>query len=109
MQRKNYFPPEADTQPDVLRAKLVARASVKATKGAASNRRDPGLEGAQVVAKAPERAAASANRQQSRTEPPRRPDNVSGVRPRRPSSDTPAACVDEVVADLSHDPRREPD
>jgi hypothetical protein len=127
MQRKNYFPPEADTQPDVLRAKLVARRSVKAPKCAASNPRHPGVagpgvegpgvEGPGLDGRRPEGppkgtealARASANRRQPRTDPPRRSDKVSGVRPRRPISDRPAACVDEVVADLSHDPRREPD
>jgi hypothetical protein len=33
----------------------------------------------------------------------------SGMRARRPTRSTPAATVDEVVADLSKDPRREHD
>jgi hypothetical protein len=129
MQRKNYFPPEADTQPDVLRAKLLARRSDKAPKGPASrlttppsagvpsSRRDPRSEAppkvSPVVAKAPK--GSSANRRTLRAEALPRADNgASGIHARRPRadgprSDAPAASVDEVVADLSHDPRHDPD
>jgi hypothetical protein len=96
MQRKQRFPPEADTQPEVLRAKvLAARRSERAPK------------------KADQRAEAP-------TEPPPAPvdrrsgqeesadSRPSGMRTRRGRSRT-AATVDEVVADLSQDPRRERD
>ena len=137
MQRKNYFPPEADTQPDVLRAKLLARRSDKAPKGTASrlttppsadvpsSRRDARSEApprvSPVLAKAREGSSANPRltarpsadappRRTLRSEGPPRADNgASGIRARRPRSDRPAACVDEVVADLSHDPRHEPD
>jgi hypothetical protein len=99
MQRKERFPPEPDTQPDVLRAKSLAkRHSVAAPKTPEDRREMP-------------------------TEPPPPPkkrvtlrpgkgtdDRASGMRARRPiRSEAPAATVDEVVADMSRDPRRERD
>jgi hypothetical protein len=83
MQRKERFPPEADTQPDVPQ-----------TKGAA---RQPRPQAPPVEKPRP-------------TARPARPDEVrrSGVRVRRPARSTaPAATVDEVVADMTRDPRRE--
>jgi hypothetical protein len=99
MQRKERFPPEAETQPDVLRAKgLAARRS-----GMAPKKND--------------------DRSERPTEPPPATKREKGAAPAggearsavmrtgRPVKRKPqaAAAVDEVVADMSRDPRRERD
>jgi hypothetical protein len=97
MQRKERFPPEADTQPEVLRAKvLAARRSERAPK-------KPDGRAEQPTEPPPPQEDRGSTKQkigEGRT---------SVVRARRPGKSAPAATVDEVVADLSHDPRRERD
>ncbi len=89
MPRKQPFPPEPPTQPD-LHA------------GAGAQRQVSG-------------AAPKSKHSQAPTVPPKgkkaAPEpRSSGVAPRRSrKTDAPGATVDEVVADLSKDPRRERD
>jgi hypothetical protein len=96
MAKRNRFPPEADTQPDMLQPK-GPRTSGAAPKG---KRHNP------TTAPPPKstRDGKGASRR------PKAPDSVrnSGVKSRRPrSSDKHVAVVDEVTADLSKDPRRD--
>lgn len=87
MPRKQPFPPEPPTQPDMHR-KGPPRASGAAPK----NKR-------MATTVPPKGKKGAANEPRS-----------SGVAPRRSkSSDASGATVDEVVADLSKDPRRERD
>jgi hypothetical protein len=91
MAKRNRFPPEPDTQPDLTRAKAGARTSGAAPKSKRARAEEPTLP-------PPPKS--------KRTQPsmPR----PSGVKPRKPrASEGPAATVDEVTADLSKDPRRE--
>jgi hypothetical protein len=91
MAKRNRFPPEPETQPDMSRPRTVARTSGAAPK---SKR-----ERAEVPTLPPPRA-----KRPTRPAEPR----PSGVKPRNPRpSDGPSATVDEVTADLSKDPRRE--
>jgi len=111
MQRKERFPPEADTEPDVLRAKSLtaARPSGVAPKNTRERRET------RTVPPAPARgrpAASHAHPPHETARAPRKGEEArdSGVRSRRGTrSEGPAATVDEVVADMSQDPRREPD
>jgi hypothetical protein len=99
MQRKERFPPEADTQPEVLRAKvLAARRSERAPKGPDQRAEAP------TQPPPPPRAKGSSSASKETTD-----NRPSGMRTRRHSKTGPAATVDEVVADLSQDPRRERD
>jgi hypothetical protein len=107
MARKDRFPPEAGTKPTSGRpgtpTTKMPRASGPAPKG-----KSPGAE-------APTEPPTTNSRAGSKpTERPPKPEGkpdatrTSGVKPRRPvSSDHPGATVDEVVADMSRDPRRE--
>jgi hypothetical protein len=100
MQRKERFPPEADTQPEVLRAKvLAARRSERAPK-----RPDQRAEAPTEPPPPPARAKGSSSVPRETTD-----SRPSGMRTRRHSKTGPSATVDEVVADLSQDPRRERD
>ena len=98
MQRKERFPPEADTQPEVLRAKvLAARRSERAPKKPDERAEKP----TQPPPPPAERGSTKQRIGDSRH---------SGMRTtRRQGKSTPAATVDEVVADMSQDPRRERD
>jgi hypothetical protein len=97
MQRKERFPPEADTQPEVLRAKvLAARRSERAPKR--SDQR------AEAPTEPPPAAAKGSSAPKDSTD-----NRPSGMRTRRHGKTGTAATVDEVVADLSQDPRRERD
>jgi hypothetical protein len=88
MAKRNRFPPEPETQPDLSRPKTTARTSGPAPK---SKR-----ERAEVATVPPPRS--------KRPTQPR----TSGIKPRKPrESDGTGATVDEVTADLSKDPRRE--
>jgi hypothetical protein len=88
MAKRNRFPPEPETQPDLSRPKTTAR-----TSGAAPKSKRERAEAATVPPPRSKRPA----------EP--RP---SGVKQRKtPESDGNGATVDEVTADLSKDPRRE--
>jgi hypothetical protein len=95
MQRKERFPPEADTQPDVLRAKPIAQQVRVPLK---SRRAEP-------------TEAAALEKAPTVRPPPRDDSRPSHVRKRRGDRTTsaPAATVDEVVADMTRDPRRERD
>jgi hypothetical protein len=87
MPRKQPFPPEADTQPDITRPSARAPKSKRARE-----------EVATVPPPKSKRNKATENRN-------------SGIRSRRPPSKrgAPGAKVDEVTADLSKDPRRDRD
>ncbi|MBV9946554.1 MAG: hypothetical protein JOZ69_06880 [Myxococcales bacterium] len=122
MARKHPFPPEPDTKPEVPKATAVARASGPAPKSDRERAEAPTLppprlargtgERPRDVRAANERTAtghgpghATADRRSARES-----GRPSGVRARRPGPSTsPAATVDEVVADLSKDPRRDQD
>jgi hypothetical protein len=89
MAKRNRFPPEPETQPDLTR-KAGVRTSGAAPKSKRARAEEPTLP--------PPKS--------KRTQPamPR----PSGVKQRKPhASESPAATVDEVTADLSKDPRRE--
>lgn len=95
MAKRNRFPPEADTQPDIARP--PASPSASRTSGAAPKPKRPRSE---VPTEPPPRSRRTGRPIEPRT---------SGVQEkgvRRPS-DSPRADVDEVTADLSKDPRRE--
>jgi hypothetical protein len=97
MQRKERFPPEADTQPEVLRAKvLAARRSERAPKKPEQRAEAP-------TEPPPARAGRSTAKKETTDSRP------SGMRTRGHRKTGTAATVDEVVADLSQDPRRERD
>jgi len=98
MQRKPVFPPEPDTQPDVLRAKTLAN------RRGGSGPRKPDDRSERPTDPPPAKRKARAS------EPPRKDgDRLSGLRARRATKTAPVATVDEVVADMSRDPRRERD
>jgi len=107
MRRKERFPPEADTQPDILRAKtLAARRSDLAPKKAPAAPRQDAPAGASNA------TAARGTSRRGSSAPPTREDDArpSGVHARRSArTGVGSATVDEVVADLSQDPRREQD
>ena len=100
MPRKQPFPPEADTQPDIQRPSGPAP---KSKRGRADAPTSPPPKGKRAKADAGESAATEARN--------------SGIRSRKPPStkrdptkrDPSGAAVDEVTADLSRDPRRERD
>jgi hypothetical protein len=117
MQRKERFPPEADTQPDLHQAKvLTSRRSGMAPKNP-HDQGEPPVRAADAAGHGPEgRLRRPSQRLRRDAQPPgaaapaaddTRP---SGLRSRRGARRDPAAAtVDEVVADLSQDPRRERD
>ena len=91
MPRKQPFPPEADTQPDMRRPSGPAPKSKR------------GADAATVPPPKRKRAKATDTK-------------TSGIRSRKPppprkdkGSDASGASVDEVTADLSKDPRRDRD
>lgn len=93
MAKRNRFPPEPETQPDLSRPKAGARTSGPAPKSKRARAEEPTLP--------PPKS--------KRATVPSMP-RASGVKSRKPrASDVPAATVDEVTADLSKDPRRERD
>jgi hypothetical protein len=99
MQRKERFPPEPDTQPDVLRAKSLAKRQSVAAPKKSEDRRE-----------APTEPPPPPKKRLTLRPPKGTEDRTSGMRARRPlRSEAPAATVDEVVADMSRDPRRERD
>jgi hypothetical protein len=105
MQRKERFPPEPDTRPDILTAKVVAkRHSMTAPKKPIDRRELP---------TDPPPPPTPRKRPTVRPGKPEKAEKAEDARPsvvrvRRPTrSNAPAATVDEVVADLSKDPRRE--
>jgi hypothetical protein len=92
MAKKNRFPPEADTQPDMKAPRAGARTSGPAPKSKREGAEAPTLPPPKSR-RATEKPAAARN---------------SGIKARKPEpSDEPGATVDEVTADLSKDPRRE--
>src|ERR1700690_2717970 len=115
MPRKQRFPPEPDTSPDAGRTIVSPpRPSAPAPKSRPDRAEAPTIPPPKA---APDQRLSRAPSEANRTSPPppeRAGDGVdgrpSGVRSRRPARpSTPAATVDEVVADLSKDPRRERD
>jgi hypothetical protein len=90
MPRKQPFPPEADTKPDIQRPSGPAPKSKRARAEAETMPPPP----KSTRAKEPRTAKGAAARS-------------SGVHARKPSKKDP--LVDEVTADLSKDPRRERD
>jgi hypothetical protein len=98
MSRKQRFPPEPATRPDARRPKVSAgRTSAPAPKSTRERAEAPTLP--------PPRAVEN-----ERVSKPHEDARLSGMRSRRPRlPSSPAATVDEVVADLSKDPRRERD
>ena len=105
MQRKEHFPPEADTQPDVLHAKiLAARQSGRAPKKPDGR--------AELATEPPPPRKPSAKKDARPAQAERKGDEarLSVLRARRGANKgSTAATVDEVVADMSQDPRREHD
>jgi len=100
MGRKNRFPPEPDTEPELRKAPEVG----ERTSGLAPKKRRHPSEA--PTDPPPPPPPPTTRRGGKSTERPR----TSGVQQRKGrTSDTPAATVDEVVADLSKDPRREKD
>jgi hypothetical protein len=90
MAKRNRFPPEPETQPDLTRPKAGVRTSGPAPKSKRARAEEPTIP-----------PPKSKRTQPSMPRP-------SGVKARKPrASDSPAATVDEVTADLSKDPRRE--
>ncbi len=89
MAKKNPFPPEPVTQPDLS----GTRAS------------GPAPKGKRARTEAPTQPPPKARRATGTAEPPRN----SGLRARKSDAGPPRAEVDEVTADLSKDPRRERD
>ncbi len=104
MQRKEHFPPEADTQPDVLHAKILAARQ--------SGRVPKKPDGRAELPTEPPPARKPSLKKEARPAPAERtPDEarLSVLRARRSGKGSTAATVDEVVADMSQDPRREHD
>ena len=109
MPRKNPFPPEADTKPDLRASKPVAR---QQPESAPAPRSGPAPKGKKEQSEAPTMPPPAATRAKGskgskgqgrrRSAPPRDSDV-------RPTERLASATVDEVTADLSKDPRRERD
>ncbi len=113
MARKNLYPTEPETKRDHRRPAAAARQSGAAPKSdrersEAPTEPPPGRDKPQGAASQP-RTQPSLQRTQPSL---RRPSDARSADPptrrglRRP---TPSAAVDEVVADMSNDPRRERD
>jgi hypothetical protein len=109
MPRKNPFPPEADTKPDLRASKPVAR---RQPQSAPAPRSGPAPKNKKERSEAPtmpppgtDRAKSSKGTkgQDRRRSSPVRDSDV------RPTERMASATVDEVTADLSNDPRRERD
>lgn len=113
MAQKHRFPPEPDTEPDLGRPLVSAqRPSAPAPKSRRERAEAPTLPPPRAATL--DRADPQADNGASQRPAGRDPGDVdgrpSGVRSRRaPRPSTPAATVDEVVADLSKDPRHEQD
>jgi hypothetical protein len=101
MSQKRRFPQEPVTKPGSRRPKgPVVRSSEPAPKSRRERAEAPTLPPPKVVK----------DERTSRPTPGVEDGRHSGVRGRRPAPPSiPAATVDEVVADLSKDPRRERD
>ncbi len=95
MAKRNRFPPEPETQPDLSRPRPTARTSGPAPKSKRERAEEPTLP------------PPPASKRSGRAAEPRAP-RESAMKARKPrASDAPSATVDEVTADLSKDPRRE--
>jgi len=101
MSQKRRFTPEPVTKPAIRRAK--APPPVRTSSPVPKSKRER--------SEAPTIPPPAAPHEQRRTRKADEKDDVrhSDIRSRRSKAPTPAATVDEVVADLSHDPRREQD
>ncbi|HEY8086781.1 MAG TPA: hypothetical protein VIF09_03030 [Polyangiaceae bacterium] len=105
MKRKERFPPEATTDPDIRRPKETPRQSGPAPR---SKRSQPSTQPPPLRNKKGDKAPPTPRKSVQ----PRKPaePRTSGMRSRKPaSSEHPAATIDEVTADMSRDPRRERD
>lgn len=103
MAKKDRFPPEHDTQPALRRAGTPTTKMPRASGPAPTNRA--------LAPDAPTEPPPRSKRQKpaQRTSKPESA-RTSGVKSGRPGRAGPGgATVDEVVADLSRDPRREDD
>jgi hypothetical protein len=108
MSRKQRFPPEPETRPDTRPSKDMApRPSGPAPKSRRERAEAPTLPPPRPGS---ERRATEPPVQAQTQDEARDATRSSGVRARRsPLPSVPAATVDEVVADLTKDPRRERD
>ena len=121
MSPKQRFPPEPETRPDAHPSKLLTpRPSGPAPKSRRERAEAPTLPpprpGARRTTTPPGREASRPVSRPIAPDTGSSPDGdndrgrASGVRPRRAAlPSVPAATVDEVVADLTNDPRRERD
>lgn len=104
MTKKNPFPPEADTQPAMRRPRGATTTKMPAARPRAAGSGGEGDARTRPTERPPKASGAERKRGDGSREGAR----TSGVKRRRASdSDRAAAVVDEVVADLSRDPRRE--
>jgi hypothetical protein len=95
MAKKNRFPPEPETQPDLSRKRPTARTSGAAPKSKRARSEAPTI---------PPPAPPPPSKRGDKAGEPR----PSGIKARKSrTTDSPGAKVDEVTADLSRDPRRE--
>lgn len=109
MPRKNPFPPEPDTKPDLRASKPAARRpqesapvprSASVSKGKKERSEAPTLPPPATPRTKGSKGSKSPDRRRSS------PPHDSDVRPKERMA---SATVDEVTADLSNDPRRERD
>jgi hypothetical protein len=108
MTKKNPFPSEADTQPAVRRPRRATTTKMPAAHPRAAGAAGEDDPRARPTERPPK--ASGAERKRKDASRSRLGTRRSGVEPRRPGdSDRAGAIVDEVVADLSRDPRREED
>jgi hypothetical protein len=101
MAKRNRFPPEPDTEPELQRSKPGVRTSGAAPKGKRHS------ESTLPPPKSTHGGGAkTAGKKTNKPDATR----TSGVKSKRPrSGGTSGAVVDEVVADMSKDPRRDKD
>jgi hypothetical protein len=106
MPRKNPFPPEADTKPDLRSPKAAPRRPAESSPAPKTKRERaeaPTAPPPRAKSRPPRPSSGPANRKRRASGAPRDSD-VRTVTER-----ISAATVDEVTADLSNDPRRERD
>jgi hypothetical protein len=102
MAKRNRFPPEPDTEPELQRPKPGVRTSGAAPKSRRHN------ESTLPPPKSTRGGVPSKTTGKKTSKPDAT--RTSGVKSKRPrSGSTSGAVVDEVVADLSKDPRRDKD
>ena len=104
MPRKNPFPPEADTKPDMRSPKGSPRRPAESAPAPKTKRDRSEAPTLPPPAAKPSQTDERAVRRKRRPSGAPRESDVRTVTDR-----IPAATVDEVTADLSNDPRRERD